>query len=383
VKGPADALVTIVESSDFECPYCKQVAPTLAQVEEAYRGKVRFVFKHNPLSIHKRAAPAAALAEEARAQGGDARFWLAAERLMAAGSLDDRALEGVAKELHLDVARVKGAIDSNRYAERFRRDQKVLARMEARGTPTFFINGRKLMGAVPFAAFKTLIDEELAKAQDLVSHGVPASEVYARIIERGSSDPVRIPRPSSPTAPAPAPAAPREVQVAIRSDDPARGAKDAKVTVVEFSDFQCPYCSRAVPVVKELEQDFKGEVRIVWKHLPLPFHSSAMPAAIAAEAARQQGKFWEMHDRLFAGQQALSGDAYTRSARELGLDLARFDAAVKDPATRSRVEEDTKAAAALGVSGTPTFVVNGEPVVGAGALKDAVRRHLEKARSKG
>jgi protein-disulfide isomerase len=105
-----------------------------------------------------------------------------------------------------------------------------------------------------------------------------------------------------------------------------------------------------------------------------------MPAAIAAEAARQQGKFWEMHDRLFEGQQSLSDAAYAKNAKELGLDVARFEKALKDPATRARVEEDAKAAVAAGVNGTPTFVVNGEPVIGSAALKEAVRRHVEKAR---
>ncbi len=150
-----------------------------------------------------------------------------------------------------------------------------------------------------------------------------------------------------------------------------------------FSDFQCPFCARAVPVVNELEKELGGDVRLVWKHLPLPFHANAVPAAVAAEAARQQGKFWEMHDRLFASQAALSEAAYRAAAKELGLDLARFERALKDPSTRARVEEDANAAAAAGVTGTPTFVVNGEPVTGAAGLKDAVRRHLERARAKG
>jgi predicted DsbA family dithiol-disulfide isomerase len=91
-----------------------------------------------------------------------------------------------------------------------------------------------------------------------------------------------------------------------------------------------------------------------------------------------------MHDKLFAGQQALSDAAYSSAAKEIGLDLGRFDKALKDPATRARVEDDMKAATAAGVTGTPTFVVNGEAVVGSAALKDAVRRHLEQAKgSKG
>jgi protein-disulfide isomerase len=111
--------------------------------------------------------------------------------------------------------------------------------------------------------------------------------------------------------------------------------------------------------------------------MPLSFHPNAMPAALAAEAARAQGKFWEMHDKLFANQQALSDATYAQYAKELGLDLARFEADRASPATKRRVEEDVAAAAAAGVTGTPTFIVDGEVVLGAGGLREAVERHLK------
>jgi protein-disulfide isomerase len=130
--------------------------------------------------------------------------------------------------------------------------------------------------------------------------------------------------------------------------------------------------------VKELEQAFGKDVRVVWKHLPLSFHPNAMPAALAAEAAREQGKFWEMHDKLFANQQALSEATYDQYAAELKLDLPRFKAARQAPETKKRVEADLAAATAAGVSGTPTFVVNGEVVVGSNALRPAVERQLKK-----
>jgi protein-disulfide isomerase len=153
--------------------------------------------------------------------------------------------------------------------------------------------------------------------------------------------------------------------------------------VVEFSDFQCPFCSRATSTVAEVERKHPSDVRVVWKHLPLSFHPNAMPAALAAEAAREQGKFWEMHDKLFANQASLSEAAYEQYARELGLDLARFRASRASPSTRKRVEEDMAAAAAAGVTGTPTFVVNGVPTVGANGLAEAVEAQLKKAQLAG
>ena len=371
VRGPDDALVTIVEALDFECPFCKHVAPTVKQVEERYHGRVRLVFKHNPLGMHRDAVPAAKLAEEARAEGGDARFWEAVDKLQALPSLDRASLEAAAAALKLDAAKVQAALHDGRHIDRMRRDQNLLNPLGARGTPTFFVNGRKLVGAQPLEAFQALIDEELAKAQEFVKQGVNPSEVYARIVEKGAREQVMIAAP---------PLAAKDVTVALRPDDPARGKKDAPVTVVEFSDFQCPFCGRAVQPVKDVEQAFGKDILIVWKHMPLPFHPNAMPAAIAAEAAREQGKFWQMHDKLFANQQALSDAVYEQYAKELGLDLARFRAALRAPETRKRIEQDAAAAAAAGVTGTPSFIVNGELVVGSTGLRDAVQRQLDKVK---
>ena len=114
------------------------------------------------------------------------------------------------------------------------------------------------------------------------------------------------------------------MQVTLRPDDPVRGSSRAPVTLVAFSDFQCPFCARAEPTLAELLKTYGDKLRVVWKHQPLSGHPQAMPAALAAEAARQQGKFWEMHDRLFSHQAELSPQAYERWAAELGLDVARF-----------------------------------------------------------
>jgi protein-disulfide isomerase len=365
VRGPADALVTIVEVSDFECPYCKKVAPTLKQLEDAYPGKVRFVFKHDPLGFHANAVPAAKLAEEARTQGGDAKFWAAHDKILELPALDRASLEGVARELGLDEAKVKAGLDGPRHIDRMRRDQNLLGGLGVRGTPTFFVNGRKLVGAQPLEAFKALVDEELARAEALVKQGVKPADVYAQIVEKGATAPVMIAAPAQ-AAPGGAPAAPGTAgKVTVRADDPVKGPALAPVTVVLFSDFQCPFCSKVGPNLKQIERAYGEKVRIVWKHLPLAFHASALPAAKAAEAARTQGKFWEMHDRLFAGQQALSEASYLQHAKELGLDVGRFRRDMASDATAKRVGDDQQLAASVGASGTPTLFVNCRKVVGA------------------
>ena len=367
VKGPADALVTIVESSDFECPFCKRVLPTLKQIEDVYAGKVRFAFKHNPLPFHPKALPSAMAAEEARAQGGNAKFWAMHDKLFELSpALDRPALEKAAQDVGLDVAAFKRALDQGKHDARIKRDQALVTGVGASGTPTFFINGRKVAGAMPFEAFKAVIDEELGKAQDMVKAGTPAKDVYARIMEKAASAPVMIPGVAPAQAqPAPPPPPPAASKVEFRPDDPIRGPKVAKVTVVLFSDFQCPFCSRVVPTLKQLEESYKNDVRIVWKHQPLPFHPNALPAAEAAEAAREQGKFWQMHDLMFANQQQLSPTSYEAWARQIGLDAGKFKASIESHRNKARIEDDARLGNSVGANGTPTLFVNCRQIVGA------------------
>lgn len=378
VKGPADALVTIVISSDFQCPFCKRVIPTLTQLEKTYEGKLRFAFKHDPLGFHDQALPAALAAEEARAQGGAAKFWAMHDALFEAPALSRAAIDQAAQRVGLDMAAFKRAMDDQRHLARVKRDQALVGSFGTSGTPTFFVNGRRLVGALPFADFKAVIDEELSKAEALVRSGVAPGQVYARVIANGASGPVYLPLGTR------APAAPAQAQVAkipLRADDPARGPANAKVTIVLFSDFECPYCSKVEPTLRQLEQESPGDVRVVWKHQPLSFHRTAMPAALAAEAARAQGKFWPMHDRMFSNQPMLQDAQFTAWAKELDLDLARFDKDRASPETRARIDEDVRIASLAGAQGTPTSFVNCRKIVGAQPI-DAFRKLVEEERAK-
>jgi protein-disulfide isomerase len=141
--------------------------------------------------------------------------------------------------------------------------------------------------------------------------------------------------------------------------DHIRGSDDAPVTVVEYGDFQCLYCGQAEPVIRELLADF-GDVRYVFRHLPLhDVHPAAQLAAEAAEAAAEQGMFWEMHDRLFDHQDELRPRDLVRHAESLGLDVERFSADLRRHLGAARVAEDLDSADLSGVTGTPTFFING------------------------
>ena len=146
---------------------------------------------------------------------------------------------------------------------------------------------------------------------------------------------------------------------------PVRGARDAAVTVVEFSDFECPYCARVSPTLAKIEETYGDQVRIAFKHMPLSVHRRAPAAHAAAEAAHQQGRFWEMHDRIFADQRGMSPQRYEAYALELGLDVERFRRDVVAASTRRRVDADAAEAARLGITGTPAFFINGRHLSGA------------------
>jgi len=158
--------------------------------------------------------------------------------------------------------------------------------------------------------------------------------------------------------------------------DHIRGPREAPVTIVEYGDFECPYCGQAEPVVRELLRDF-GEVRYVWRHLPLnDVHPRAQLAAEAAEAAANQGAFWEIHDLLLAHQDALSPSDLTGYAEQLGLDFDRFTSDLRELAGAGRIAEDVDSADLSGVTGTPTFFINGRRHFGAydiATLSAAVR----------
>jgi protein-disulfide isomerase len=163
------------------------------------------------------------------------------------------------------------------------------------------------------------------------------------------------------------PAAPL-VDLAVAVDperDHIRGAEEAPVTLIEYGDLECPYCGQAEPVIRELLSDF-GDVRYVWRHLPLTdVHPRAQLAAEATEAAADQGAFWEMHDLLLEHQDALKPNDLVGYAGDLGLDVERFTEFVHKHEGAGRVAEDVDSADLSGVSGTPTFFVNGRRHYGA------------------
>jgi protein-disulfide isomerase len=275
--------------------------------------------------------------------------------------LSEAKYEEWAKQIGLNLAQWKRDKESPEIAALIAKDNSYAQQVGADGTPSFFINGKFISGAMPFETFKAVIDEQVKKADELLKKGVKQEKLYQALVEENVKA-----AGGSAQAAAAAPGAEQKFDVQA-GNAPAKGPKGAPVTIVEFSDFQCPYCGRAEETLKQVMTQYAGKVRLVWKNQPLSFHQNAMPAAEAAMAAYQQGndKFWAMHEKLFAKQQDLSPALYEQVAREIGLDVPRWKAAVESHATQPQIQADMSAGNAVGANGTPTFFINGRRLVGA------------------
>jgi protein-disulfide isomerase len=147
-------------------------------------------------------------------------------------------------------------------------------------------------------------------------------------------------------------------QELLAGTPPGFGAPEAAVSVVEFTDFQCPFCAQAAETMRRLKQDYGSKIRVVLRQFPLPFHPDARPAARAALAAHDQGKFWPYHDLLFANQSTLGSDALVGYAKQAGLSQDKFKAAAQGESTEQRVEHDIQLGRSVRVQGTPTMFIN-------------------------
>jgi len=155
------------------------------------------------------------------------------------------------------------------------------------------------------------------------------------------------------------------VDVPIADGDPSTGPADAPVTIVEFADYQCPYCKRAQPTLDKLMSNYEGKIRLVYKDYPLPMHSQAKPAAVAAHCAGEQGKYWEMHGALLGEESAPTGDVVERLGKKAGLDMDAFSTCRQSGKYDDTIARDTQQGNDAGVSATPSFFINGIFVAGA------------------
>lgn len=186
-----------------------------------------------------------------------------------------------------------------------------------------------------------------------------------KTMENGASKKVAVATPQPTGSVAGAALNTGKVEVAVTPNDLVKGNPQAKVTIIEFSDFQCPFCGRAEPTLKQIFETYGDQVKLVYKNYPLPFHEYAQDAAIAALCAKDQGKFWEYHDTLFENQESLKITDLKKYASDLGLKTQDFNTCLDNKKYKDWVQVDMTEGNRVGVSGTPTFFINGRLLSGA------------------
>jgi protein-disulfide isomerase len=364
--GSRTAPVTIVEFSDFQCPFCGRVEPTMQQLKEQYgKDKIRIVWKDAPLPFHEKAKPAAEAGEGVFALAGNDGFWKFHDTAFKnQGALSDDNYKTWAKDAGVtDMAKFQAGLTAHTWADKVDKSNAEGKTVGVNGTPAFFINGILLSGAQPIDKFKAVIDQELQKAQAKLASGTPKDKLYVAMSQENKKN---------------APAAkddddkPKEDTKTVYKvpvgTSPVEGKADALVTMVEFSDFQCPFCKRVEDTLKQVHDAYGDKVRLVWKNQPLPFHNRAEPSAeLAMEAKAEKGDkgFWDVHDKLFASNPKLEDADLDAIATAAGLNLDKVHAALKNHTYKKEIDADSDLADDLGGGGTPHFFINGRSLVGA------------------
>ncbi|MEZ4859907.1 MAG: thioredoxin domain-containing protein [Caldilineaceae bacterium] len=374
-RGAPDAPIVMYEYSDFQCPFCSRYfVQTEPAVDESYvrNGKVRVVFRDFPLAELHPNAPAAHYASRCVAAQGAGLYWEMNARLFQTQSEWNQSTDaptyfaGLAEDLGVDMTAYNACIASGETKDFV---DAGIAEARARGfggTPSFqFVRAATdeafpLVGAQPFDQFASLIDT-------LVAGGTPETA-------QEQQDNGEIPYWATAEGLTPDPATPGKTM----AGDEYRGNPDAKVVVIEFSDFQCPFCRRhTLETQPALDEKFvdTGEIFWVFKHFPLSIHPQAPAAGLAAECAADQGKFWEMHGLLFdhSAEWSISDPmpVFEELAKQLDLNAEQFAACLGDAEVAQRVQDDLNAGAPF-VRGTPTFIVlyNGQGSIIPGALPE-------------
>ncbi len=340
-EGPADAAVTLVLFGDLECPFTARLSKTLESLREQ-RPTTRLVFKHQPLAVHPRAARAALYGAWAATHG---RFWPFARHVLSGQpALADADLEAALRAAEAPVEGLEAAFAGPALRASIEADQALAARVDAIGTPNLYVNGRRLVGARTLEELTALVDEEAAKAEALATAGTPRAELYAAIIAKGQER-----QPLGGAA------------IDFELTGAPLGAADGPVTLVLFSDFQCPFSSRLVPILDRAIARFPGKLKLYFKHFPQDFHTEARAAAVEAICAAEQGKFWEVYRQFLdvEHQKDLSAKAREGLLKAAGVDVAAVGKCVNEKRADKVLGRDREEAERAEVKGTPTLFING------------------------
>jgi RNA polymerase sigma factor (sigma-70 family) len=378
-RGNPKAPVTIVMWSEFQCPFCARVLPTLGELMAEFPNDIRLVFKHLPLPFHESAAVAAEAAMAAHEQG---KFWQMHDRLFAnQDRLHPAAIVEHAQAVGVDVEKVQAALEAGKHRKAVEEETRLAKEADITGTPTFFINGERLVGAQPLAAFRERVEEALAKAKGLPppERKPAASSTSPRparpVVRTGLSPFWPPPRVTLPDA-----LLGERIRIPfVIGNAPVRGNPKAQVEILYFTSLACPECLNARFVLEGLLSAYGSQVRVVAKMAPRWSTESTL-AAEAGLAAHAQGKFWDFHDAASGGG-LFDMAKLEQKAKEAGLDVDEFRAALEDGRYKNEVALEGKALNEARLP-TPAFVVNGRYADGTVALVQLVEAAIKKAGEK-
>ena len=365
--GDPNAAVTVVEFSDYQCPFCRRhVQETLPLLEENYidTGRVFYVFKDFPIaSLHPLAYRQHEAALCVLDKAGTEEYWQVHDLFFA--DTEGFAVNGLetldaiilTEFEQAGLPDISECLQSNTHAEEVQADLNEGQSLGVNGTPAFFINGYPISGAQPYDLFEYAIGlAEEGKLQEAFQESAQAQAQAQAEAEAQAALPQDIPL----------------------SDEPAKGPADAPITIVEYSDYQCPFCLRHFQQTMPQIQQYidAGQIRYIFKDFPLSnIHPQAQKAHEAARCAREIGgdeMYWNMHDLLFGRQEEWAGvtvpghEAVLKSfAADLGLPQEEFDACLDSNRYYDAVNAELAEGAQLGVRGTPAFFINGQPLSGA------------------
>ncbi len=352
LRGASQAPVLIEVYGDFMCPFSVRFSSTLKDLDRSYPDKLRIAFRHFPLPFHQGAhlmAEASACAEE---QG---KFWEYHDKLMAEAKKREKPeLVQIANDLGLSSPKFVECLDSGRHVKKVDNDISVGRANGVQGTPGYLINGRRGSGAMPVESMKPLIAWHLNPA------GVYPGKPKPPANQPAPGAPNQQPRPGMD------PAKIYPLDAAWLKKGFSQGSENAPVTLVEFFDYNCPFCKKGAEVADALVAQYGSKLRRVSKHYPLPMHPNAAITSEALLCAHEQSKFMELRKEVLGESWGKSSvEDLKAAAKKVGLKQVDFDACLDSRKMKASVEEDMKMASSAGVQSTPTFIVNGTPVVGA------------------
>jgi protein-disulfide isomerase len=368
--GGRDAFVTATVFADLECPHSVLLVRELLRLKGKLGDRLRLHYRHRPLSQHAEGLAAARALSEIHLTRGEQAFWQALTAIVRRGeALEPGALPALLGPagfagfpLASPLARAEGVLVD---------DAGLSTRLYVRETPTLFVNGQRAAGEVPPPVLEQLVERERRQAFLLLAAGTPPSDVYGartrkNLLNLGEDPPQRTCLPLD--------------------DAPVIGPDAALVTIVEFSELECDACRQGESALRSVTKAHPSEIRLVWKHFPLPQHQRARLAAGVALAARKLGgdrAFFNVTRALFDQKSNLDDEALSRAATAAGVDADAVLREAKKLVHERRIELDVKAADDLGITGAPTYFINGHRVSGAlpeSELKQLVERELALAR---